>query len=63
MSAIYVNEGNILTNSILVENQLTTWQNFQCLKTFCNLVLLFVVQMAFELHQWLWKGGEKKSVQ
>jgi len=56
MSAIHIAEGNILTNSILVENQLTTWQNFQRLKTFCDLVLLFIVQMAFELHQWLGKG-------
>jgi hypothetical protein len=60
MSTIYVNEGDILTNSILVENQPTAWQNFQRLKTFCNLVLLFIVQMTFELHQWLWKEGEKK---
>ena len=61
MSSIYITEGNILTDSILVENQLTTWEDFQRLKTFRNLVLLFIVQMAFELHQWLWKGKKKCS--
>jgi hypothetical protein len=48
-------ESNALANAVLEEHQLAAGQWFQRLDGFRHLVLVFVVQVALELHQWLQK--------